>query len=271
MQFTLRLSFLGLVTKLFALATLLFILSCQSSPTTKSTDTKVTEPSVLTSPKLGDFPSSPLFDDAKLSNMRYTEGKFSFDVDSKSYELGSQTTDAGSKMCANSGKGQHIHLIINNEPYAAKYEAEFDYEVPNGDHYLLAFLSRSYHESIKQPNAKIAKKINVKDNSITATEDIDQSMVFYSRPKGTYVGKDTDKVMLDYYLLNPKQGQYVTANVNGSDMDLKKWKPYFLEGLPMGENTITLTLKNADGSKVDAPLNPVTRTFTLKADPESNM
>ena len=271
MQFTLRLSFLSLVTKLFTFGTLILILSCQNNPTTKSSENGQKKQDLAKATKLADFPNSPLFDDAKLSNMKFSEGKFSFDVDSKSYKLGNQTKDAESKMCANSGKGQHIHLIIDNAPYAAKYVSEFDYEVPNGDHYLLAFLSRSYHESIKQPNAKIAKKINVKDQSITSAEDIDESMVFYSRPKGTYIGKDAEKVMLDYYLLNPKQGQYVTANINGTDMDFKKWKPYFLEGLPMGENSITLTLKNADGSKLDTPLNPVTRTFTLKADPETNM
>jgi len=35
----------------------------------------------------------------------------------------------------------------------------------------------------------------------------------------------------------------------------------------MGENTIELTLIDKDGNVVDTPLNPVTRTFTLKADP----
>ena len=45
------------------------------------------------------------------------------------------------------------------------------------------------------------------------------------------------------------------------------WQPYYIEGLPMGENTITLTLVDAEGKKVDTPLNPVTRKFTLAADP----
>ena len=221
--------------------------------------------------KISDFPRSPLFDDAKLTNMTYKDGSFSFNVNSETYQLGSQTSDAGNKMCANSGKGQHIHLIINDNPYAAKYTSQFDYEVPDGDHYLLAFLSRSYHESIKSPTAHIGKKVSVKNNSITSEQDIDQPMLFYSRPKGTYVGDDTKKVMLDYYLLNPVQGQYVVAKINGTVKELKKWRPYFLDGLPMGENTIELTLVNADGSKVDTPLNPVTRTFTLKENPEDKM
>ena len=35
----------------------------------------------------------------------------------------------------------------------------------------------------------------------------------------------------------------------------------------MGENVITLTLIDKEGKKVNIPLNPVTRKFTLKADP----
>ncbi len=221
--------------------------------------------------KITNFSKSPLFDDAKLTNMVYKDGSFSFKVDGDSYELGSETTDAENKMCANSGKGQHIHLIVNDNPYSAQYTSEFDFDIPDGEHYLLAFLSRSYHESIKSPTARIAKKVVINNKSISSSEDITESMLFYSRPKGTYVGDDTKKVMLDYYLLNPVQGQYVVAKINGEVKELKKWRPYFIEGLPMGQNTIELTLVNADGSKVDTPLNPVTRTFTLKANPEENM
>jgi len=81
-------------------------------------------------------------------------------------------------MCANSGKGQHIHLIIDNEPYAAKYEAEFEYDVADGTHYLLAFLSRSYHESIKHPTAAKVAKIAVQDKSITEMGEITDPMLF---------------------------------------------------------------------------------------------
>ena len=47
---------------------------------------------------------------------------------------------------------------------------------------------------------------------------------------------------------------------------IDEWKPYFIEGLPMGETTVTLTLMSGD-SIVNTPLNPVRRTFTLEALP----
>lgn len=216
------------------------------------------------------FSPSKTFKDAEIQEMSYSNGKFDFKVADGDYTLGTQTSDAPQKMCANSAKGQHIHLIIDNKPYAAKYTNEFDYEIPDGEHYLLSFLSRSYHESIKTDKAHVAKMIEVKENGIIEAKPISQSMLFYSRPKGTYVGKsNTDKVMLDFYTVNANVGttQKVVANINGEKHEITKWQPYYITGLPMGENTIELTLTDMEGKKIDTPLNPVTRTFTLKADP----
>ena len=208
--------------------------------------------------------------DAKLSNMKYAANKFSFDVSGKNYNLGDQTSDAEKKMCANSAKGQHIHMIIDNNPYLAKYTSSFEAEMADGEHYTLAFLSRSYHESIKTDQANITKKVMVEGGKITKAEDVKLPMLFYSRPKGTYVGKkNTDKVMLDFYLKNANLGPNyrVEANINGEKHTLSKWQPYYIEGLPIGENSITLTLVDKKGHKIDTPLNPVTRNFVLKADP----
>ena len=202
--------------------------------------------------------------------MSYKDGKFNFGVSGTDYKLGEQTPDAALKMCANSGKGQHIHLIVDNAPYVAKYVSEFDHELSEGSHYLLAFLSRSYHESIKSPTSYTAQKIDIKDKSLAGGEPISTPMLFYSRPKGTYTGKaNTDKVMLDFFLANAQLGAdyKVKADINGEEHLLDKWQPYYIEGMPMGENTITLTLLDKDGKKADIPLNPVTRKFTLAADP----
>ena len=216
------------------------------------------------------FSASPEFPDAKLELRGYENTLFNFHV--SNYELAAQTADAPQKMCANSDKGQHIHLIVDDQPYAAKYEAQFNHEVADGDHHILAFLSRSYHESIKTADAHIAVKGTVQNNSLTSKEPITDPMLFYSRPKGTYVGKaNTDKVMLDFYLVNTTlaaDGNKVKVTVNGEDkFTLDEWKPTFLEGLPMGDNKIKLTLVDNAGNAVDAPLNPVERVFTLKADP----
>jgi len=216
------------------------------------------------------FSKSPSFPDAKIKSMTYEKGKFNYEI-TGDYELGTQTPDAKSKMCANSGKGQHIHLIVDKEPYAAKYVPSFEHAVSDGDHHILSFLSRSYHESIKSPGASTALIAKVKGGGIESSEPVTEPTLFYSRPKGTYVGKkDTDKIMLDFFLVNVTltNGYTVKADINGETHSITKWQPYYIEGLPMGENTVTLTLLK-DGKMVDSPINPVTRTFSLKDLPEA--
>ena len=254
----------------FLLLVALSLGSCKTD--TKTTTDNATKTTVATTAKkytLTPFSASQDYSGAELQNMTYSEGKFNFTVGGEGYELGQQTPDTESKMCANSGKGQHIHLIIDNEPYAAKYTSSFDYDVADGEHYLLAFLSRSYHESIKTRKSAIHAKIQVKDKKLTQIDGISEAMIMYSRPKGTYVGKkNTDKVMLDFYLINADlaNGYGLTANINGEIHNIDEWQPYYIEGLPMGENTVELTLLDAQGKAINSPLNPVKRTFTLKDD-----
>lgn len=227
------------------------------------------ETNVITTPSgLSISPSeaSQEFPDAKLESFTYRNGFFTYNIDSKTYKLGAQTPDAEQKVCANSAKGQHIHLIINDNPYVAKYNAGFEYDVEDGEHYVLSFLSRSYHESIKSPGASSASKLTIKNKSIVKAGSIDSPMLFYSRPKGTYVGKDTKKIMLDFFLVKTGLGEYgyrVKADINGETVFFDKWQPYFIEGLPMGENKITLSLVDSQDNLVVTPYNPVTRVFTL--------
>jgi len=249
-----------------AIIGLFILVSCKNdkNPTIVEDPMTDTEVKAKLKYKLSPFSKSQEYNDANLSNMRYKEGKFAFDVTGDKYKLGMQTPDAGAKMCANSAKGQHIHLIINNEPYAAKYEAEFDYDVADGEHTILAFLSRSYHESIKTKQAHILKNVTVKDKAIISAKNIIEPMVTYSRPKGTYIGNDAKKVMLDYYVSNASLGvggYSIQANINGETHIINKWEPMYIEGLPMGENKITLSFMKGDNL-----INKVTRIFMLKED-----
>jgi len=261
---------------LFLFALMLSFASCQdASQTAKDNAEKAANEAAkavtdaVKKYKLSPFPASPAYTDAKMTNMKYAVGRFKFGVEGEGYKLGAQTPDAQQKNCANSAKGQHIHLIVDNEPYAAKYEAEFDYDLADGEHYILAFLSRSYHESIKTKEASRVRKVKVVNKAIKEESVVGEPMVFYSRPKGTYTGKaNTDKVMLDFFLHNVTLGENfkVKADINGEIHMIDTWQPYYIEGLPMGENSITLTLVGKNGDPVNAPLNPVTRKFTLEVD-----
>ena len=258
---------------LLLLSSSLFI-SCQNNSSSDNTAAN-DEPAATTTPsadgkkyRLTPVNSQVEYPDAKLEYNYYSNGQFAFDV--SNYQLGQQTPDAGSLMCANSDRGQHIHLIFDDEPYVARYTNPFDFNKEDGRYYMMAFLGKSYHESIKNPDAYVAHRVSIRDNSIFARSDIKDPVLFYSRPKGTYIGKDTEKVMLDFYLLNcdlEGQAYKVIADINGEQHLISKWQAYYIEGLPYGENTIKLTLVFNSGEVVPTKLNPVTRTITLQKDP----
>ena len=245
------------------------LISCKSD---KTSSTQVADDAIETKEvkyPISKFPSSPQFPSAKIEDMSYKDGTFAFEISGDDYTLGEQTTDASTKMCANSGKGQHIHLIIDELPYAAKYVADFDHKIGNGEHNLLAFLSRSYHESIKTPGAAVAARVTVQDGTITASEDIIEPTIFYSRPKGTYIGDDTKKIMVDFYPVNADIGgdHRIKLQVNGEVTLLDKWEPHFIENLPYGENTIGIAIVYDDGTEVEGRQTAVLQKITLRKDP----
>lgn len=216
---------------------------------------------------------SPEYADAELSlaSTENADGAQVFDFEVANYVLGEQTADAAEKGMANSGKGQHIHLILNNGPYSAHYDADFSKELEDGHYVMLAFLSRSYHESVKAETAAVVSQFDV-GGEVYEQSDLSGPHMFYSRPKGTYKGADTEKLLLDFYLhhvILAEGGFTVRATVNEEVFTITEWQPYAIEGLEMGEVKIQLELLDPDGNLVESPFNPVNRTVTLApADPE---
>ncbi len=218
---------------------------------------------------------STQYPDAKLSlemppsgtDLPSGENMFKFVVEN--YQLGEQTPAAVDLGMANSPKGQHIHFILDNSPYSAHYEPEFTKELTDGHHVLLAFLSRSYHESVKNPDAFVVRQFVVGEPEGGYQEaDLNAPHMFYSRPKGTYKYGDYDKLLLDFFLVNcdlSPDGYRVKATINSAEFTFTKYVPYVVEGLQAGETTIKLELLDADGNLVDSPFNPVERTVTLEA------
>ena len=212
--------------------------------------------------KISKVEGSPKYEDAALVLNELNSGselEFSFDV--KNYELGAQTEHEFQYSLANSKKGQHIHLIINNNPYSAHYTNKFKKKLDPDNGVILAFLSRSYHESVKNKNAYIFTQYGDLEKI-----DLDKQYLFYSRPKGTYTGQDTKKLLLDFYLVNTtisKNGNKVRATINDEEFLIDEWSPYYIEGLPKGEVKIKLELINSSGELIDSPFNPSIRTVIL--------
>ena len=213
---------------------------------------------------LSKLEGSPPYLNAKISTASITLGddnEYNFSFNINDYELGAQTINNIENQLANSGKGQHIHFIVNDGPYSAHYTNNFKKELNDSNNVILAFLSRSYHESVKNPNAFVLTQIG--EDKI----DLDKEFLFYSRPKGTYKGKDTEKLLLDFYLINTTispEGNKVKATINDTEFIITEWAPYYLQGLPKGDIKIKLELVNSEGILIDSPFNPSIRNVILE-------
>lgn len=249
-----------------------FLGACTSSTKSDSESSSNGVQELRANVTLTKAPDSPEFPDASLvkkdvaivANDSMSSVDYSFDV--VNYELGVQTEDAATRGIANSGKGQHIHFIVNNGPYSAHYMPGVNNQLADGNYTILAFLSRSYHESVKRNSAFYLENLKVGDSEMEDT-DLTAQHLFYSRPKGTYSGDDTRKLMLDFYLVNTSisaDGNKVKATINGEEFMVDEWAPYYIQGLPMGEVTIKLELIDADGNWIEGPFNRVERTVTLE-------
>jgi hypothetical protein len=152
--------------------------------------------------------------------------------------------------------GNHIHVILDDQPYEAYYNLEKEFELRNvsdGDHILRVFPSRPWHESYKNDGAFQMVKFSVKNGGADTTapatangqpmsnantaggptpegKDMKQSgggqvdaakpLLTYSRPKGEYKSDDANAIMIDFWLSNAK------LKDDGGDYRVR----YFIDG-----------------------------------------
>lgn len=140
--------------------------------------------------------------------------------------------------------GNHIHVILDNQPYEAYYNIGQPFELRNvadGEHTLRVFPSRPWHESYKNSGAFQMTRFTVKHggadktkpamtnggrqmsnapntnvnasstpegremaNSTAGPVDGSKPLLTYSRPKGEYKAADADAIMIDFWLANAK-------------------------------------------------------------------
>ena len=244
----------------FIIGIIAVIYSCLSP---EKKDTATNSSKELQNITLTKVVGSPEYENASLNvkaiEMVDKESKFSFNIEN--YDLGVQTSKNFDYQLANSAKGQHIHFIVNNGPYSAHYTDSFSKGFEKESNVILAFLSRSYHESVKNKDAYILTQVG--ENDI----DLENEFLFYSRPKGTYKGADTENLLLDFYLVNTeisKNGNKVRATIQDTEFIIDEWAPYYIEGLPKGEINIKLELIDSSGNLIKTPFNPSIRNVILE-------
>lgn len=216
-----------------------------------------------------EFPGATLtIKDVKTEMVGTDSVKVTLNYDVKNYELKKQTSATTAGECNNSKDGQHIHFILDNKPYTALYNPTHTFTIPvNSKHYLMSFLSRSYHESLKNKEAGVLLYFSVDEKGVYKKLDNPSTpMVFYSRPKGDYVGNDTKNVLLDFYVYNTTlaaDGHKVKATINGNSFVIDSWKPQFIQNAPMGAMKVKLELVDKDGNTVAGENTSIERDVQL--------
>lgn len=171
--------------------------------------------------------------------------------------------------------GQHIHFILDNEPYIAHYSTDpFVFKnVAPGAHVIRAFPSRPWHESVKQDTAFSMVQFYVKEKSGSYLIDPAKEMLVYSRPKGEYslskppVGQPMQGIMIDFFAPNVTPGKdnfaaRVTVD-NDRKFRMESWQPFYVQGLTEGTHTFKLELLR-EGKPVEGNFNTTERTITIK-------
>lgn len=167
--------------------------------------------------------------------------------------------------------GQHVHVIVDNEPYIAHYNADKPLvlkDLSEGTHTLRVFPARHYHLSVKAPDAydTIYFHVGKKDNDFEF--DRTEPYITYSRPKGTYKRDAADKLLLDFYAQHVDIGDdaYVEYQIDDrTPRRLDEWRPVILPNLEPGKHDVTLRLVDESGELIEnGGYNKTTRTITVK-------
>ena len=250
-----------LTTILIALAALGLMTACPSAPNTNTvsnnaiintttntnaaTAQNVTE--VPRPQKIADMMKERGEQDEAKPTLTFVEPKDGATVNSSTVKvkltLGGDLKGYKPMKDMTTGMGNHIHVILDNQPYEAFYNLDSEFELRNvtdGEHTLRVFPSRPWHESYKNDNAFQMIKFTVKGGGADAkkpiTTNANQTMansnsnantaptpegkemqsstggnvdktkplLTYSRPKGEYKAADADNIMIDFWLMNAK-------------------------------------------------------------------
>jgi hypothetical protein len=187
------------------------------------------------------------------------------------------------------GMGDHIHVILDNEPYEAYYDlsAPFEFkDVAPGRHTLRVFASRPWHESYKNEGSFHMVSFTVRGSAASPAPaspspamgekpapdgpDPSRPLLTYSRPKGEYKGEEADPIMIDFWLTNARLkgdgDQYRIRYIidDGEPGYIDRWAPVWLAGWANGKHSVRLELLGSDDRPVEnGNLNTTTREITV--------
>lgn len=262
----------------FTYITIISLISCvgkeESSSEKITFDNEIGELTVMEREgiRISEVPNNKSFVGARLSlnspgnHDSLKPGLYQFNYDSENFELGKVLENPHYPTFREADEGQHIQFSSNNSPVQARNSFHFQNELLKGNNVILAFLSTSYSQSIKSNES--FSLVNYKVGETGRDFDMEAAHLFYSQPSGIYAGLNSEKILLDFFLVNTslsENGNKVKATINDVSFLLHKWTAYAIEGLHKGTHTIRLELIDQNGNLIPGPFNDSgERTFEIK-------
>jgi hypothetical protein len=152
-------------------------------------------------------------------------------------ELGGDLKDYMPHKDPATGKGNHIHVILDNQPYEAYYDISQSFELRNvgeGKHTLRVFPSRPWHESFKNEGAFQMVDFTVKGGGDAAKPTTTKDGQTMAAPTKSPAAKsETAKTATPTTSPTPAREGKDFAPSNGGDVDLTK--PLLTYSRPKGE------------------------------------
>ena len=168
--------------------------------------------------------------------------------------------------------GNHLHLIVDNEPVREIYDLEqptIIKDLAPGSHTIRVLAVRPWGESYKTEGAYAQTIFNVLAETNDNRPDPNLPLLTYNLPAKTY-GSET--FLLDFYLTNaplhaiaknnPNLMDWrVKATVDGDSFILPDWQAVYLTGIEPGENWVQLELVDEAGQDIENVFNNTVRVF----------
>jgi hypothetical protein len=135
------------------------------------------------------------------------------------------------------GEGNHIHVILDNQPYEAYYELNQPFELRNvteGKHTLRVFPSRPWHESYKNAGAFQMVDFTVKGGGDASKPTTTKDGQMMASPTKSPVGKpEASKAAMPNASPTPAREGKAMASSNAGAVDMLK--PLLTYSRPKGD------------------------------------
>lgn len=227
---------------LLALTTAAFLASCEpASPNANTTATTTTSPPVTQELKV--VPRPQVIEDLVKQRGEQDQAKPTLRIVSpaKDATINGSTVEVKVELSGDlkgymphkdpaTGKGNHIHVILDNQPYEAYYELGQPFELRNvaeGKHTLRVFPSRPWHESYKNDGAFQMVTFTVKGGGDASKPTTTNS--------GQTIASPANRPTAGASPTPAKEGKDFTTKSNAGEVDATK--PLLTYSRPKGDYT----------------------------------